>query len=373
MKKIFLTLVLGILLVPVTLGAKPKSDQDPLALLLMKGDSCLLEHDVFHAIEYYSQYRESNPHDCDVLRKLASCYRQQGNGNKCISSLDSIPKDSLTHEDMRMYFFTYRDIKPANMVSWGMKIYWKYPYDSDVFGALLTYWNNANEPETVSALATSHIQKYDSTNIIINKELAYSLFLQMRYDQAVPHYVKLIADGFDNYESNFVLGLCYYNLEKYQEAFPYLQKAVELRADNPTMNSLFYLGMIYAKLSERMSGGEQKKKYQDNAIFYLNRSMEVAYPRSRGLYVNQQLANLYYRGFKYEDAAHAFAQCIEYDDDHDPINYYNVAQMYIAAGKAPLAKFYLQMFLDKSNGIKDEKERAKLVAKAKEQLKGKNQ
>lgn len=64
------------------------------------------------------------------------------------------------------------------------------------------------------------------------------------------------------------------------------------------------------------------------------------------------------------------AQCIEYDDEDDPHNYYNAAQMYIGAKMKPQAKLYLQMFLAKADKLKDEKEKAKLTAKVKEQLKG---
>ena len=73
---------------------------------------------------------------------------------------------------------------------------------------------------------------------------------------------------------------------------------------------------------------------------------------------------------EYENAGHAFAQCIEYDDEDDPHNYYNAAQMYIGAKMKPQAKLYLQMFLAKADKLKDEKEKAKLTAKVKEQLKG---
>ena len=45
--------------------------------------------------------------------------------------------------------------------------------------------------------------------------------------------------------------------------------------------------------------------------------------------------------------------------------------MYIGAKMKPQAKLYLQMFLAKAEKLKDEKEKAKLTAKVKEQLKGK--
>lgn len=36
--------------------------------------------------------------------------------------------------------------------------------------------------------------------------------MQFKYVEAIPLYEKLIAQGFDNFESNFILGLCYEDL-----------------------------------------------------------------------------------------------------------------------------------------------------------------
>ena len=73
-----------------------------------------------------------------------------------------------------------------------------YPNYSEVFTTLLSHWNNSNKPEKGAAFVLSYVEKQDSTNILINKELAYSLFLQFRYEQAIPYYKKLIADRHDN-------------------------------------------------------------------------------------------------------------------------------------------------------------------------------
>lgn len=354
------------------IGISAKKEQTPIHRLILQGDSYMNEHDSFHAITYYQQYINEHPHDLNVLRKLASCYRLRGDNKNCIACMDSIPNDSLNHEDLRMMFYSYLNLGDKKKVeSYGMTIYGKYPYDGEVFATLLQQWNNHGEPESVSAFALSYVEKRDSTNILINKELAYSLYLQLRYEQAIPRYKKLIADGFDNFESNLVIGLCYYNLEKYREAYTYLNKAAEMKKDNPNMNCLFYLGMTCKKISEQTKNVVEKETMARHAIINLERSITVAYPRSRGLYVNQQLAELYYYKLEYENAGHAFAQCIEYDDEDDPHNYYNAAQMYIGAKMKPQAKLYLQMFLAKADKLKDEKEKAKLTAKVKEQLKGK--
>lgn len=152
------------------------------ANLLQQGDSCLSRYDVFHATQYYQKYLEANPSHLEARRKLASCYRKVGNYTACISCLDKIPSDSINHEDMRMFYYAYLN------------------------------QNNKNKPDRAEKVAKNYISQCDSTNLYVNKEYAYSLFMQFKYDEAIPLYEKLIAQGFDNFESNFILGLCYEDL-----------------------------------------------------------------------------------------------------------------------------------------------------------------
>lgn len=66
------------------IGISAKKEQTPIHRLILQGDSCMNEHDSFHAITYYQQYINEHPHDLNVLRKLASCYRLRGD-NKTAS------------------------------------------------------------------------------------------------------------------------------------------------------------------------------------------------------------------------------------------------------------------------------------------------
>ena len=92
------------------IGISAKKEQIPIHRLILQGDSCMNEHDSFHAITYYQQYINEHPHDLNVLRKLASCYRLRGDNKKCIACMDSIPNDSLNHEDLRMMFYSYLNL-----------------------------------------------------------------------------------------------------------------------------------------------------------------------------------------------------------------------------------------------------------------------
>lgn len=365
--------ILIICLFLLAIGAEAKKEKTEVSPLVMKGDSCMKEHDSFHAIDFYQQHLTEHPKDLDALRKIASCYRQRGDDKSCVSYMDSIPKDSLTHEDLRMLFYANLSLNSYKAGVWGGDILNKYPYDGEVVARLFSYWNNQGHEDYTNYYAKEYREKTDSTNLLVNKEYAYSMYLIGAYDKAVPLYEKVIADGLDNFEVNFVLGMAYYKVDKFEEAYKSLAKAAELRGENnASSNNLYFLGLSCRKLSEHAVNNNDKIKYRDLAISYLNKSLTAALPNDRSLYVFQQLGELYYNSRLYEQAGDAFAKSIGYDEEDSPLNYYNTAQMYIASQAKIKAKFYLQMFLEKASKLEDGKERATLTAKAKEQLKDLN-
>ena len=111
------------------IGISAKKEQTPIHRLILQGDSCMNEHDSFHAITYYQQYINEHPHDLNVLRKLASCYRLRGDNKKCIACMDSIPNDSLNHEDLRMMFYSYLNLGDKKKVESWHDYLWQIPGD----------------------------------------------------------------------------------------------------------------------------------------------------------------------------------------------------------------------------------------------------
>lgn len=327
------------------------------ANLLQQGDSCLSRYDVFHATQYYQNYLEANPSHLGARRKLASCYRKVGNYTACISCLDKIPSDSINHEDMRMYYYAYLNQNNNDKVSlWGERIAFLFPYDSEIIASLAVHYNGVNKPDRAEKVAKNYISQCDSTNLYVNKEYAYSLFMQFKYNEAIPLYEKLIAQGFDNFESNFILGLCYEDLPDNEKALKHYQKAVQFKNDNATC--LFHLALI------------EKSFCMDSlSMAHFNQSLEVSLPKDRALRTYKWLADLHFQHSRYADAARDFELCILYDEEDDPLNYYNAAQMFIASKNKLKAKQHLQMFLANANRLEDKKEAAQLISKAKEQLK----
>ena len=48
------------------IGISAQKEQTPIQHLILQGDSCMNEHDSYHAITYYQQYINEHPHDCDL-------------------------------------------------------------------------------------------------------------------------------------------------------------------------------------------------------------------------------------------------------------------------------------------------------------------
>ncbi len=267
-----------------------------------------------------------------------------------------IPTDSISHDDMHMYYYSFLNQNNAEKIAyWGEQITTTFPYDSEIVASFASYYNGANQPGKAEEVARRYI-KSDTTNLYVNKEYAYSLFMQFKYDEAIPLYEKLIAQGFDNFESNFVLGLCYENVPNYDKAQKCCQKAARFKNDNATC--LFHLGLA-----------EKALKMDSLSLVHLNKSLEVSLPKGRALHTYKWLADIYFQHHQYAEAGRAFELCAIYDEEDDPLNYYNAAQMFIASKNQLKAKLYLLLFLANANRLKDKEEAIQLTTKVKEQFK----
>lgn len=105
------------------------------------------------------------------------------------------------------------------------------------------------------------------------------------------------------------------------------------------------------------------------SMAHFNQSLEVSLPKGRALRTYKWLADLHFQHNRYADAARDFELCTLYDEEDNPLNHYNAAQMFIASKNKLKAKQHLQMFLANANRLEDKKEAAQLISKAKEQLK----
>ena len=324
--------------------------------LSQKGDSCMSIHDTFHAMQYYLASVNADTTNVNARRKLAACYRKTGNHQACIANLELIPADSIGHDDMRMYYYSYLSLDNNDKAAyWGEQITKHYPYDSDIVASLASLYNTTNKPERAETTTKTYITQCDSTNMYVNKEYAYSLFQQLKYSEAIPLYKKLIAQGADNYTSNFILGMCYDGNNDPDNAQKYLEKAVEKNS-----NSSYCL--------YRLAMAEEGLLMDSLAIEHFNRSLETAIPTSRLLRTYTKLASLYFAHNRYAEAAHAFQLVIAYDSSDKALNYYNAAQMFLADNDITKADMYLKLFIEKADKPNVDENTKKLIETARKQL-----
>lgn len=330
-------------------------DDNSAAMLLQKGDSCLNMYDNYHAMQYYLACANRDSTDITAHRKLALCYRNMGNSKACIESLARIPEDSISHEDARMYYYSFSGLNANDKATlWGEHITKLYPYDSEIVASLSSLYNKMGQPEKAEQTARRYMTDCDSMNLLVNNQLAYSLFLQQKYEDAITQYEKLITQGQDNYTSNFVLGLCYDCTSNADKAQEHLAKAITFDDDNSYC--LYRLAMTEETL------------FMDSlAMEHFNRSIETAMPQTRALRIFRKLASLHYEHHEYADAARFFERCIAYGEHDNLLDYYNAAQMLIGAGDKDKANMYLQIFISKAENVQDE-ETKKLIVTARKQL-----
>lgn len=349
-------LIITLFMLCLANGAKAQHEQCDALQLSQKGDSCLKIHDTFHAMQFYLASANADTSNVSVRRKLALCYRKTGDHLSCIANLNRIPADSICHDDMRMYYYSYLSLENNDKAAyWGEQITEHYPYDSDIVASLASLYNSTNKPECAEQTTKIYITQCDSTNMYVNKEYAYSLFQQLKYDEAIPQYKKLITQGADNYTSNFVLGMCYDGNYDTANAQKYLEKAATLNG-----NSSYCL--------YRLAMAEEGLLMDSLAIDHFNRSLETAIPASRLLNTYAKLASLYFAHKRYAEAARAFQLVSIYDTSDKPLNYYNVAQMFLAANDFQQADTYLKLFIKKTDKPNVDENTKKLIETARKQL-----
>lgn len=349
-------LIIALFLLCLANSARAQQRQCDASQLSLKGDSCMSIHDSFHAMQFYIASANADTTNINARRKLAACYRKTGNHQACIANLDRIPADSIGHDDMRMYYYSYLSLDNNDKAAyWGEQITKCYPYDSDIVASLASLYNTTNKPERAEQTTKAYITQCDSTNMYVNKEYAYSLYQQLKYDEAIPLYKKLIAQGADNYTSNFILGMCYDGNNDPANAQKHLEKAVEQNG-----NSSYCL--------YRLAMAEEGLLMDSLALNHFKRSLETAIPASRLLLTYTKLASLYFAHNRYAEAARAFQLVIAYDSSDKALNYYNAAQMFLAANDLSKADMYLKIFIEKADKPNVDGNTKKLIETARKQL-----
>lgn len=348
--------VLLLAFLPITCMAENSISSERLK---QKADSCVNEFNYNEAVLYYSQLYKIKE-DLIVARKLVDAHKHIGHYKECISILRTFPTDSLKYEDLRSLFFSYRNLANSDsLLFYGDSIITLNPYDSEVVVSLATYCNTINHFSKTIDICQRYLQK-DSLNMPVLRQFGYASYLTGNYQEAYNSYMQLQKNGFENYESSFIIGISLENLGKNSEAYDYLLQATKFK-NNKDFPSLYHLGKICISIGLGTEG-----------VDFLEKAIKLQTPDSVMLStLYKGVAEGYFLSHKYKEAALAFENSSLYESNN-PITYYNIAQMYETIGIEDKVIHYYTLFLKYSDKLKDSTENKEMVSVVKQKLKEKS-
>lgn len=320
------------------------------------GDSCMKQHDTFHALQYYEQARAN--HDCaEVHRRIAECYFNRADYNKCIATLKQISifnDDSLDHEALREMFYSYQHLSQTDAQRfWGEQILVRYPMDGEVVAKEAELYNSEeiNQPQKALTLTVNYFLK-DTTNIAVMRQLADSYFFMKMFGGAIPIYKRLLSLGDSTYNVNYSLGMCYDQIKNLPMAYKYLKKATEING-NKNAGCLYRLGIVCVDMNEPKEG-----------LAYLDKAYDMLQPDNMVMFVIRRAQGEgYYKCADWGKALDAWKEALKYDDT-SITTYYYMAQVYgILKDKKNETSFY-RKFLDIASKLKPTKELDALIKSA---------
>lgn len=319
---------------------------------LHTADSLYLSFNYSAAASLYAQL--TGGHDSVVVfRRLAQCYRKQGDYLLENRTLLRIPTDSLTHNDMRQLYYSYSNLQDSvAMEQWGEKILQLFPYDADITASVAVDLMQKNEVEAARNLTMHYLEK-DSANFNVWRQYAYSCYLLNRYEEAQRAYLKLNDNGWNSYEVNVILGICYGEQDDADNAYNYLVKANRIKKGK----DILVLKMLATNC---MKIGKSKE-----AVEYMEQAINIAIPDSAELFnMYNGLAEAHFNLQDYAQAATAFINASKYQPTR-AITYYNIAQMYNGLKDMTNMVKYYKLFLQYSSMLQDTDDNREMIERVK--------
>lgn len=285
--------------------------------------------DYSKAIEILEPLQESYPDDVPVQLELAQCYEARSQYQQGIRCYEKLMKADTTNVYFRVKkadllyraekytsaLENYLQIDPATYNPAYLKksialcyeklnqpdsakIYYQAAWEidaKDVFSALSLVKLDIQQKDYSQAL--SHSEAFlatDTTNTQMNVLNAFAYYNLNKYKEAVPRLEKCRIAGDSSLLVNRSLGISYYFLENDSAAYPYLQQAYE--NDETNMTVLYSLASVSYNLGhypEAIRAYQKLIVHEEpnrNALYTYNHGLAQAYEKS-GSYDN---AAMYY-------------------------------------------------------------------------------
>ena len=294
-RKIILFSALSLLSATATM-AQDNSEDEFIAL----GDSCMQQYDTHAALAYYQQAYKQSPTP-ETSQKLANCLYLRCDYRQCALLLTALPTASLSHDAMRQLFFCYGYLKNDNLlISCGEELLRRFPMDAEVLARLCTVLCD-NDKQQQAVLHAQDYYRRDSTNLLINRTLANSLYLNREYQASIQQYQKLMVAGDTTFLGLYSTGMAYDYLDNKQEAYHYLGMALKRNEKSPGCHYRF--GVICIKLERYEEGLDHL--YQAEYLLQPDKTILKIIADNKG--------KAYYGLQNYEMATEAWKTAREYD------------------------------------------------------------
>lgn len=323
---------------------------------LLSGDSCLMRHDTYHALMYY---QEALKHDSsiNVRKKIAECHYKRAEYKKCADILRTIglqSEDSLNAEDLRELFYSYKNMNTIpEQVYWGEILLERNPHDGQATADLAAVYNISEKysPQRALEITKNYLQT-DSTNIMVMRQYANSLFFLKDFANAIKAYHRLLAAGDSTYSVLYSLGMCHTQTNDNANARKYLTKAAE-KNNFQSAGCLYRLGIVCVDMDSVAEG-----------IEYLNMAQERLSPDGTVMFIiKRALGEGYYKNGEYWSAIYAWHDALK-RNKNSVATIFNLAQAYGMVGKHDKEKACYKSFLSMVAHIKSNPELEKMIEQA---------
>ena len=155
---------------------------------------------------------------------------------------------------------------------------------------------------------------------------AFKHYKKKDYLTAIDYYEKIIGLGFKSANLYHKIGVCYHNLENYNQAIIYYLKALKIDSEKTNYEFYFNLAMAY----------RDSNKFNDGII--ICKEGLTYFPNNSLIYVI--LGNLYVCILRSDLAEESFLKAIELDPNDD-MAYDNLGHMYKTIGEFDKGKKYI--------------------------------
>lgn len=288
-----------------------------------------------------------------VFRHLAQCYHKQGDYQSESRTLLRIPTDSLTHSDMRQLYYSHSNIQDSvAMETWGRRILQLFPHDADIITSVAADLLQKNKVDSARQLTIRYLEK-DTTNFNVLRQYAYSCYLLGDYAEAQRSYLRLYHNGWKGYEINFILGICYGEMDDANNAYNHLVIANQLKKGKDIL------------VLKMLSKNSLKIGMVKEAVRYMEQAIRLAVPDSTTLFgMYNSLAEAHFYLHDYEQAIIAFTNALKYNPTN-PLTYYNIAQMYNGLKDEVNMTKYYKLFLLYSSTLKNTDDNKEMIERVK--------